>query len=101
MAATIPAVSTEYLHGPVAASVPLDTQTVEVAILPKGQVAPDDTTVWTPAEWTGDVGTSRTWRLLIGPGTQLPLTPDTYTVWVRITDSPEIPVRKHDSLTIN
>lgn len=99
MAATIPAVSKEYLHGTVTASVALDTQGVHVAFLDKSAV-PDDETAWIEAEWEGDVGKTRSWRLLIGPSTTAALTKNTYSVWVKVTDTDEVPVRKHDVLTI-
>lgn len=99
MAATVSAASKEYIHGPVTASVVLDTQTVEIAFTAK-TASVDDTTAWVPAEWEGDPGTTRSWRLLIGPGTATPLSPGVYQVWVRVTDVTEAPVRKHDLLTI-
>ena len=100
MAATIPAVSTEYLHGPVTASVTLDTQVVEVAFVTPSTAVPNDATSWVTAEWEGGANTTRTWRVLIGPGTPAPLAAGAYSVWVRIHDTPEVPVRKHDTLTI-
>lgn len=100
MAATIPAVSTEYLHGPVTANVALDTQVVEVAFITPSSATPNDTTSWVTATWEGGAATTRTWRVLIGPGTPAPLAVGSYGVWVRITDTPEVPVRKHDVLTI-
>lgn len=100
MAATIPAVSTEYLHGPVTASVTLDAQPIQVAFVTPASATPSDTTAWVGAEWEGTAGTTRTWRVLIGPGTSSPLAAGTYAVWMKLTDTPEIPVRKHDTLTI-
>lgn len=100
MATEIPAQSVEYLHGPISASVTLDTQTVDVAFLTKAEDAPDDKTSWSTAAWEGDAGKQRTWRLLIGPGTNNPLGPGTYKVWSRVKDSPEKPVRLHGSLKI-
>lgn len=100
MAATIPAVSTEYLHGPVTANVTLDTQVVEVAFVTPSSAVPDSSTAWVTAEWEGDPGTTRTWRVLIGPATTSPLAAGSYAVWVRVHDAPEIPVRKHDILTV-
>lgn len=100
MAVQIPAVSKEYLHGTITASVDLDEQTIEVAALSKGTAAPDDDTTWIAATWTGDAGKSRVWELLIGPGTSMALQPGSYVVWARVTDTPEVPVRKHDTLTI-
>ena len=46
MAATIPAASTEYLHGLVTASVTLDTQAVEVAFVTPSNAFPTDATAW-------------------------------------------------------
>ena len=100
MAATIPAASTEYLHGLVTASVPLDTQVVEVAFITPSGSNPDDTTAWITAAWTGTAANQRTWQLLIGPGSATPLAVGSYGVWCRVHDDPEIPVRKHDVLTI-
>lgn len=98
MAATLYSVSTEYLHAPITASVTLDQQTIEVAFVTG--TAPDDQTSWVTAEWEGDAGTTRTWRVLVGPGTTSPLPAGSYTVFSRLTDSPEEVVRKHDTLTI-
>lgn len=100
MAVTIPAVSKEYLKGAVTASVALDTQAVEVAFLPTSQAAPDGATSWIAAAWDGVAGTTRSWRLLIGPGTAAALSPGQHAVWVRVTDVTEQPVRKHDTVTI-
>lgn len=100
MAATIPAASTEYLHGLVTASVTLDAQVVEVAFVTPSNANPDDTTAWITAAWIGDPATQRNWQLLIGPGSATPLAVGSYAVWCRVHDTPEIPVRKHDVLTI-
>lgn len=100
MAVTVPAVSKEYLKAPVTASVELDTQTVEVAFLPTAQTAPDGTTSWLAAEWAGGPGTTRDWRILIGPGTTAELGTGQHAVWVRVTDVTETPIRKHDTITI-
>jgi hypothetical protein len=40
------------------------------------------------------------YRVLIGPAGQFTLTPQVYDWTVRLTDDPEIPVRKVDQLTI-
>lgn len=100
MAATIPAASTEYLHGLVTASVTLDTQAVEVAFVTPSNAFPTDATAWISAAWIGDPGTSRNWQILIGPSSTTILASGAYAVWVRVHDEPEIPVRKHDTLTI-
>lgn len=100
MAATIPAASTEYLHGLITASVTLDTQVVEVAFITPSNGFPSDATAWITAAWTGTAGTSRNWQLLVGPSSTTILAAGTYAVWTRVHDNPEIPVRKHDTLTI-
>ncbi|MGH3095114.1 MAG: hypothetical protein ACRDMV_03840 [Streptosporangiales bacterium] len=90
---TIPAISIEYLHVPVNASVTLDEQTVEITALTGQGTVPDASTTWTTAEWTGDAGESRTARILIGPDADLELAAGSYTVWCRVHDDPEVPVR--------
>jgi len=100
MAVTLPAQSKEYLKGSVTADVALDTQTVEVVFLGATAV-PDGSTTWIAAAWTGTAGTTRQWRLLIGPGTAAALAPGTYSVHVRVTDTTEVPIRKQvDQLII-
>lgn len=98
MAVSISAVSKEYVHVPVSASVELNTQTVEFAFLTTG--TPDGATTWTAAAWEGSPANTRTARLLIGPATAMPLAAGSYTVWVRITDVTETPVRQAGSITI-
>lgn len=39
-------------------------------------------------------------KCLIGPGSSTVLTAGTYTVWIKITDDPEIPVRQSGTITI-
>lgn len=101
MAANIYAVSVEYIQGPLTASVPLDTQVVEVAFLPVTQPVPDDTTSWITAAWVGNAGLTRSWEILVGPGTTAVLPAGKYTVFSRVHDTPEVPVRKHDTLTVS
>lgn len=94
---TIPAVSVEYAHGTVTSDVTLGTQTVEVAFLGP-TAAPDATTTWHAAEWEGAAGLTRSWRLLIGPGTDVPLAAGQYSVWVRVADVTETPIRRHEGV---
>lgn len=94
---TIPAVSVEYIFVPVTSSVVLDTQTVEFAFLTS---APDADTSWIAATWVGEAAKTRSARVLIGPGSAVPLAPGTYQVWVRVHDTPEVPVRLAGSLKI-
>jgi hypothetical protein len=52
------------------------------------------TTDWKTAAWSGGSAI-----LLVGPGTAVPLTVGvSYSVWVRVTSSPEIPVMRAGSL---
>lgn len=87
--------SLEYLKVPVTApvGVTIDTQVVEIAVMaPASQPEEAD---WRNAEWSdGNVA-----RILIGPGEKV-LTPGSYMVWVRITDTPEIPVLTAGTITV-
>lgn len=98
--AHISALSTEYLHVSVTASVELDTQTVEFAILSSGTV-PDDTTVWHAAEWEGTVGTTRQSRILVGPSGTVAPSVGIHDVWIRVTDVTETPVREAGELVVS
>lgn len=99
MPISVPSVSKEYIRASLASDVVLDGQTVEVAFLPAAGI-PTSETSWLAAEWIGAAGTTRFWRFLIGPGTLAPLAQGSYSVWSRITDATEQPVRKHDTLNI-
>lgn len=79
--------SLEYLTVSATADQVLDTQTVEIAITRSQPTAGD----WLPAEWIGAAGTTRQARLTPA---QVGTTrgPGTWYVFLRITDSPEIPV---------
>jgi hypothetical protein len=58
---------------------------------------------WQDASWTTDsTGTRPVYRArcLVGPGGTVLLTAGLYTVWVRITDSPEVPVLSSGYLRI-
>lgn len=54
---------------------------------------------WKVGEWEIDGDTTYA-RVLVGPGGTITLTPERYDVWLRITDDPEIPVRKIGSLRV-
>lgn len=72
-----------YLSVTVTSSEELDDQAVEMSF---------DRSNWFTANWQGDPGTTRVVRALVG-GDDAPLpffTPAT--VFVRITDSPEVPI---------
>jgi hypothetical protein len=96
------ATSTEFLHVPVTTTVngaPYDptSDTVQMAFMATGVPASSD---WHPSTWE-TVGSTHNAICLIGPaGGGIPLAPGTYTVYVRVTDNPEIPVKQAGYLTI-
>lgn len=58
---------------------------------------------WKTAEWETDANTEPDTyyaRCLVGPGGTVALTDGTYRVWVKITDSPEIPVKRSGLLIV-
>lgn len=88
--AYIPATSTEFLRIPVtdgSASIP-----GEIAVVAECEPDEDD---WKTATW--DNGS---YKILIGPGTDLALTAGTYTAWVRLTAPPEIVVRRSGPIRV-
>lgn len=56
----------------------------------------DNPSTWVAGTW----GASNVARCLVGPGGVITLTPERYQVWIKITDNPEIPVIKVDTLTV-
>lgn len=77
--------SVEYVKIPVTGPVELSALTVEMAILPQGQVPSS----WETATWFGSNAS-----ILIGTGTDIGALARgvTYGVWVKITSLPETPV---------
>jgi len=56
---------------------------------------------WQTGSWTTDVGTGRYLaQCLVGPGGTVTLDRGTYAVWVKITDSPEVPVMQVGAIQI-
>lgn len=58
---------------------------------------------WKTAAWETDATTDPDTyyaRCLVGPGGTVTLTDGSYDVWVRVTDSPEIPVKKAGRLVV-
>jgi hypothetical protein len=80
--------SVEYLDIAVTADAEL-TGTVEFST--------DRGTTWETAGWIGSVGVSRTARLLLDTGDY---EEDTYPVWVRLSDTPEVPIVDAGALTV-
>jgi hypothetical protein len=58
---------------------------------------------WKAASWETDATSNPTRyfaRCLVGPGGTVALTDGLYDVWVRVTDSPEIPVKNAGQLEV-
>jgi hypothetical protein len=104
--ARIDSTSKEYVRVPVEATnnglvVNPTADTVEMAF-PAVTVDPAGGD-WKAATWeTDSTGTPvRYWaRCLVGPGGTVTLAVGLYDVWVRITDAPEIPVKKSGQLEV-
>lgn len=102
MPMTIRADSTEYVTATVTADHDITGDPIEVAT-PTKAGAPETWTATTvlsvveatPGKWTA------TYRLLMGPaGGDIALAAGTYDWLVRVTDTPEQPVRKVDTITV-
>lgn len=103
MPARISSLSKEYLVVPVKTNpggVAVNTAiaTVEFAFLAGGEPQEAD---WKNGEWTSSGQTDYA-RVLIGPGsTAGALSDGNYTVWLRVSQSPEVVVRPAGSLTVS
>jgi hypothetical protein len=89
--ASIPSISREFLHVPVTGAT--DDMPVDIAVVARD--AEPDNGDWHTATW--DDGNA---KILIGPDTDLPLTDGVYSVWVRVTSTPEIPAMRAGLLRI-
>lgn len=93
---TQPATSLAYVHVPIRdliSGAVLSGDSVEMAF-PAAGAAPASGD-WKPATWlTVTATTPDTYyaRCLVGPAGTVTLTAGSYDVWVRVTDSPEVPV---------
>lgn len=88
----ISSLSKEYLLVPVTANVVVTDDVVAFAFTDPAA----DPTSWT----TGDWDASGNARILVGPGGAVTLTKGLKDVWLKITDSPEIPVRRVAQLDV-
>lgn len=88
----ISSLSKEYLLMPVTASVNVLDDTVQWAFTDPSV----DPTSWTAGDWDAD-GKA---RILVGPGGAVTLSKGLRDVWLKITDSPEIPVRRVGQITV-
>ena len=92
---TIPRDSVEYVRAPVTADVDLGMG-VEISIR-YGTAAH----VWLPATWVGTLGPSRTARTTTQVTFSAALYPKpAYTVYVRLTDTPEVPIIEAGTIKI-
>lgn len=82
--------TTEYLNIKVTADVTLDSQLVAISF---------DRTNWINADWAGVVGDARICRILAND-VNLPARIAETPVYVKVTDSPEIPVLHAGTLEI-
>ncbi len=100
MSQRISALSKEYVKVQVSATesgaaIDPTPDVVAMAIVTGTPVSGDfHTATWETA------GTKYYARLLVGPGAALTLTPGTYGVWVKVTDSPEVPVKRSGALVV-
>jgi hypothetical protein len=101
----ISSLSKEYVRVPVSATEsgqPVDPtgDTVEMAFKTSGEPSGGD---WKAASWETDNSVSPVVyyaRCLVGPGGTVTLADGTYDVYVRVTDSPEIPVTNVGKLVV-
>jgi hypothetical protein len=94
--------TTEYLYSTITAESDPTGDVVQWAFT-DGRQWPTSDTPWIDAEWEpGSTGNVARTRLLVGPensGHVVPL--GFYSAWVRITDTPEVPVKFAGYLTIS
>lgn len=85
----------EFITATAVADRTLAAQTVEIAI------SRGDTHVWLPAEWIGDPATTRKARTVdtVVFGDDYPRS--TYEVFVRVSDSPEVPIMRAGVIKID
>lgn len=104
-----PAISTEYVRlGPIILHNADGTlynptaDTITITFINDSTGGSPTTGDWKTASWFTDTSNTTTAyyaEILVGP-TATTLTAGVYTVWLKITDSPEIPARPVDTLTI-
>ncbi len=96
MTIRIEALSTEYIHIPVTSDGDVTAAPVSIAIVARG--TEPDSGDWQNAAWKPNTTPPQA-TVLIGPGTPFGLEQGSaYDVWVRVTESPEIPIRRAGSI---
>lgn len=101
MSLRISALTREFIRYPVSArrdgvDIDVTVDPVEFALTPH-RVAPA-TSDWNVGAWETD-GSITLARILVGPSA-VPLTAGRYDVWIRISDNPEVPVRRIDTIHV-
>lgn len=101
---TISSLSTEYVQVPVAATaagvaINPTTDVVQFAFMATGSPG---TTDWKLGSWQTIAPNTYLAQCLVGPGSGgVPLTAGTtYSIWIKVTDNPEVPVRQVGLLKI-
>jgi hypothetical protein len=94
---TIPRGSVEYVKARVTADVTLDdTVGVAISLLPSGT----STHTWLAGEWTGTADTQRVARTSSAVTFDTAYPGSTYSVYVKLTDSPESPILAAGTLKV-
>lgn len=88
--------SLEYLTVLVTADIELNGQPVDIAATDHHDQPGDDD--WVEATWIGATGNTRKAQILVDDAD---LSVGPWSVWVRVTDSPEIPVIRAGTLVID
>lgn len=98
MTAILSEIGVEYVTVSLTSDVTLDTQPVDFAFMPGWHTYPDETTIWHPAEWVGEAGTTRDAQLLIGALVELDH--GDHVVWIRVDDGTELIIRRAGVITV-
>lgn len=93
--------SLEYVWGVITETTGEDISAavVELISLPTGQF-PTDASPWLPPDDTDIVSSSQRRDALLIEGERINGRPTRYTLWARMTDTPEVPILKVGSFTV-
>ena len=102
MTLTLSSLSTDYIQVPVrvnGSAYDPTSDDVQIAFI-AGNASPQEPD-WNTAAWNTPVSSVYQAQVLVGPANDgIALAPGTYTVWVKIVDNPEVPVRAAGYLMI-
>jgi hypothetical protein len=97
MSARLSVLSTEYVYvDTTVGGAEAPDLTYEAAFTPYGDGT--DPTTWYPAAWDTDETAA---KILVGPAGVVTLTSGEWIMWLRITSTPEIPVRQAGRLAVD